>query len=285
MTFRPGPPVPLAATESLTVLAVAKGLYGDLMVSDFAGVRTLWCGQQCQGSVYLEPAFASGSVRLSPGPVPEAGYAIGWLVAGLQHQQGTMLMVGMGPGSGVAALLYHFPGLSVVVVEIDCDVIRLARAHFPLIDHYVAAGRLRIVNADISFFIRSHASSRWSAILMDAYQTDTNLYCPRQLLTDLRPTSDCLWLNLLDSIDGPRMRALVGLLRQTGWNLGQALPISTCAGRAEFHSGNILIGTEPLSRTQALAFKPFADLAHEHAATARWVYAAMIRRSFPLAAR
>lgn len=262
----------------------ATGMFGELVVSDSEGARTLWCGELCHGSAFLEPALVVGTGLLSPGPVPEADYLIGWLAPACLHPQGTILMAGMGPGVGVASLLYNFPELSVVAVEIDPEVIAMGRSHFPLLNHYLAQGRLTIVNADFRRFLVDHPGQRWSSIFMDAYQTGTSLYCPGKMLETLRTHSDSLWLNILDCIGGPRMRSVIRQLAAAGWPLGSALPVTHIDRERdfEFQSGNILLGSDRLDRDDVRAFSPFAALDHARAATARRIYAKMMEEAKPL---
>lgn len=158
----------------------------------------------------------------------------------------------------------------------------MSRGHFPLLEYYRAQGRLTIVNADVKQFIADRPKERWSFIFMDAYQTDTNLYCPRKLLASLRNHTDSLWLNILDRFGGSRMCSMIRLLRLTGWSLGTALPVSSIEHGTEFQSGNILIGTDMTDPDRLMAFTPFADLYHERAVTARRVYASTIEESASL---
>jgi hypothetical protein len=272
--------------RSPIVLEQAAGMFGELMVSDFEGARTMWCGLLCHGSAFLEPGLPVGGALLSPGPIPEADYLIGWLAPACLHPRGTILMAGMGPGVGVASLLCNFPELSVVAVEIDPEVIAMGRSHFPLLSHYQAEGRLTIVQDDFRHFLAARAGQRWSAVFMDAYQSGTSLYCPGRMLETLRGHSDSLWLNLLDCIGGPRMRSVIRQLAAAGWPLGSALPVSHIEPGMEFQSGNILVGSDLLhGRAEVRAFTPFAGFDHERAATARRIYARMMEHAKPLQPR
>lgn len=275
----------LDSNRSTNILDQATGMFGDLVVSDFEGARTLWCGMLCHGSAFLEPGLAVDGGLLSPGPIPEADYLIGWLAPACLHPQGTILMAGMGPGVGVASLLYNFPGLSVVAVEIDPEVIAMGRSHFPLLDHYLAQGRLTIVNEDFRHFLAARPGQRWSSIFMDAYQSGTSLYCPGRMLATLRSHSDSLWLNILDCIGGPRMRSVIRQLAAAGWPLGSALPVTHIDPEVEFQSGNILIGSDVMDRDDVHAFMPFADITHERATIARRIYRTMMEQARPLEAR
>lgn len=272
----------LDANRSTNILDHATGMFGDLVVSDYEGARTLWCGMLCHGSAFLEPALVVGDQRLSPGPIPEADYLIGWLAPACLHPQGTILMAGMGPGVGVVSLLYNFPELSVVAVEIDPEVIAMGRSHFPLLGHYLAQGRLTIVNDDFRHFLAEHPGQRWSAIFMDAYQSGTSLYCPGRMLETLRGHSDSLWLNILDCVGGPRMRSVIRQLTAAGWPLGTALPVTHIEPELEFQSGNILLGTDRLDHDDVRGFTPFAAIDHERAAIARRIYAKMMDEAKPL---
>ncbi len=270
--------LPEHASSGLTIVEQADGQFGKVTIADLDGSRFLWCGTLCHGSSYLEPAAVIAGDRFVPGAVPEASYHVGWLLAVCAHPAGEVLMAGLGAGAGVTALLHEFPDLRLCVVEIDAEVIRLARRHFPLLGRYERDGRLSILHDDIARVVssaRSGGSPRWSIALLDAYRFSAKLYCPATLLSDLRQQADAIWLNLVDEERlMPQVRRSAAALVSAGWAVRTVMPILSSHHGTTYRSGNVLIGSSAIDEAAAQAYTPFSGIEHAHAQQARSIYLA-----------
>ncbi len=87
-----------------------------------------------------------------------------------------VLFVGGGGFSGPKNFLATYPDIQIDVVEIDPEVIDVARKYFTLNDN----PRLQIFNDDARLFL-SQTDKKYDLIILDAYATD---YVPFHLLTD-----------------------------------------------------------------------------------------------------
>jgi spermidine synthase len=77
-----------------------------------------------------------------------------------------LLMIGFGGGTLSNYLFRHFPGLEVDAVDIDPEVIRLARKHFEVPDD----PRYRTHAADGRLFVERSGEARWDMIILDAFR-------------------------------------------------------------------------------------------------------------------
>lgn len=261
------------------VIAQAEGRLGSLTVREGAGVRSLWCDGFCQGAVFIEPGVVHAGIRHAPGPVPDAPYQLGWLLAGLAAPTGHLLMAGLGAGSGICSLLHHFPDLRVTVVEIDPAVVDLALAHWPLLAALVTSGRCTVVVAAFADHLVADPAAHWDAALLDTYDAGGRIDCPPAVLTALHGRVDACWLNVAEP-DGLGAGAAIDLLAATGW-----VPRTAAVVRFsdDGFAGNVLIGTAAVDLGQALALELFPDLDHPHAQRARDDFAALLAGSFILA--
>lgn len=269
------------AGDDVTVIERAQGRFGELVVCDGAGTRSLWCGLRCQGSCFLETGAPGDAPR--PGPVPAAAYALAWLPAAMADPEGHVLMAGLGCGAGICALLHHLPRLRVTVAEIDPEVTRLALAHFPLLERHRAAGRCRIVPADVLDLVRAAADERWSTALLDAYDVDERLHCPHELLAALRGRARELWLNVVDDVGGASVEAVCARMLAAGWTPMTLMPVHDAAEDDAF-AGNIVVGTAPLRRDLLRGFAPFAEDPGAAAAGARRSFRLLERGAMSIAA-
>jgi hypothetical protein len=261
-----------------TIVEARPGRFGPLSVRDGDGVRSLWCGDLCHGASFLEPGIAVDGRILHPGPVPDAPYQYGWLLAVLHAPYARVLMAGLGSGSGVCTLLHHFPGLRVTVVEVDPAVVGLARRHLPLLDHHIRSGACTVVEDDFAAFVTATAE-RWEVALLDAYDGAGELDNPVAVLADLRERVAACWLNVADR-DGEGARMMIERLATAGWIPRVAAVIRF--GDDGF-AGNVVVGTASVDLAAAAALRPFAGLDHPNAQRARDDYAAVLGTLFVLA--
>lgn len=262
-----------------TILELAEGRFGQLSVCDAGGIRSLSCTWACHGSAWIEPAVEIGGVRFQPGPLPESLYLLSWLLAAAARPDGHVLMAGLGPGVGPIALAWAFPDLRITVVEIDPAMITLARRHFPLLAHYEALGRIRIVQQDIVEHVWQANDADWSIACLDAYQDTTSLYSPTALLQALHGRADAVWMNILEANGFEVTRRYADTLIDTGWQPECVMPVHDHADGVM--CGNVLLGTVPLDQQALSGFAPFAGIDHPFAVRAQAQLVNLLSRARP----
>jgi len=246
---------PLLGIEAFRHLERAHGSFGELMVCDDSACRSLWCEAQCLGSLYLDPPAAMGG----PGPIPEATYVLGWLMAAHAQPRARILMGGLGCGAGPLALLHHFPDCRIDVAEIDPVVIDLARRHVPLLASLEASGAVTIHATAVEDLVRTAPADAWDLALMDCFQYGAEAFCPDRLLVDLRSRCGAVWLNVVDDARGSRTQQWKRRFAEAGWPTPTALAMIQVDLEVAYFSGNYLLGTAPLAADLGTALVPFQD--------------------------
>jgi|GEM_PF-6918301 len=266
---------PTLGIDDFRLLERAPGAFGELMICDDADCRSLWCEAQCLGSLYLDPAASCGG----PGPVPEASYVLGWIMAVLPQPRSRVLMGGLGCGAGVVALLHHFPGCQIEVAEIDPVVVRLARRHVPLLQEWEAAGQV-IIHVEPIEAVAARGGS-WDFALLDCFQYGTEAFVPDSVLTDLRRSCREVWLNVVDDEPGTRTQRWAARFRAHGWTTPTAIALWQVECGAAYFGGNYLLGTAALAGDLMRGFIPFDDLAGPAVDTAQACFTATLAAFFP----
>ncbi|MDE1462161.1 hypothetical protein [Spartinivicinus poritis] len=148
-------------------LYAKKGKFGKITIVQTSCMRYLAINNEVEGSFWLTDEEASD--------VPAGDYVAGLLLAGChfnaQFQQTKGLILGLGAGAGVIALLANFPKLHLDVVEIDFDVIMLACCYFPLLNEYIKSGRLSLICDDGLDYV-TKTQQHYDFVLLDIYQGD-----------------------------------------------------------------------------------------------------------------
>ncbi|MBS7652386.1 MAG: fused MFS/spermidine synthase [Candidatus Bathyarchaeia archaeon] len=139
--------------------------YSHLEVVDSGGVRTLYLNGLPHSAMYL-----NGSRELV---FPYTRYfALGFL---FKEDAGRVLFVGGGGFSGPKRFLQDYEEVEVDVVEIDPDVIEVARRYFDLKDD----PRLTVYNEDGRRYLQ-RIEKRYDLVVLDAY---SKTYVPFHLMT------------------------------------------------------------------------------------------------------
>ena len=146
------------------------GKFGTIEIFDDRETRSLWIDNQRQGMFYLQPTADEWepTCRFGPGPVSSSFFTTGFLLVASLKPNGFGLVLGLGCGAGIVMSLACFPNLHLTVVEIDPAIVRMCRTFFPLVQHYIEAGRLEIVQADAQDFLRS-TDRRFDFLQCDVY--------------------------------------------------------------------------------------------------------------------
>jgi hypothetical protein len=256
------------------------GRFGQLSVSDHGGVRTLSCSGICHGSMWLDPPAVIDGMIYRPGPIPEAEYLLGWLLAAAARPDGHVLMAGLGSGAGPIALAWAFPELRITVAEIDPAVVELARRHFPLLPYYEQQGRIRVVTQDIVELAWTSTTNDWSLACLDAFENGSHLHCPPALLQALHGRAEALWLNVLEVDNYRQTRRYADLLIDCGWEPTAVMAIVEPAGGGLMY-GNVLLGTQPLALERLRNFAPFTALDHRQSQATHAELRSLIARTKP----
>lgn len=154
-----------AYTHSGNVLYEKETPYSHLDVVDSNGIRTLYLNGMPHSAMYLD-----GSSNLVF--TYTKYFALGF---GLNEDIREVLFVGGGGFSGPKKLLQDYPEVRVDVVEIDPDVIDVAKRFFNVKDD----PGLTVYNEDGRNYL-SHATRKYDLIVLDAY---SRTYVSFHLLT------------------------------------------------------------------------------------------------------
>lgn len=135
---------------------------GILEVVEQFGIRSLHFGSSSrQSSMALDDPECL--------QLPYTRAMTGWLL--FKESINHALVVGLGGGSLVRHLLYHFPDCFVRVVEYRSSVVKIARSHFGL----PLDSRLKVVVDDGGSYVLQQAQARtgqFDLLLLDAFDVD-----------------------------------------------------------------------------------------------------------------
>jgi hypothetical protein len=256
-------------------LASIPGMFDTIHVVDTFPARKVFTCGKLQGCLLFDPPADHLYPQCScgPGPVTDTTYQLAWLMAGARHPKGRGLMLGLGAGSGAVALLHHFPEISLEVVEIDPDMIKVARRYFPLVSYFEQGGRLKVINDDASSFLSGNPSPYDFALIdisVDGAKAQ-QLLLSSTFAESLTRVADEIWINALTSREKPFLANLV----------------ATHAGLTNLFSSESLSAWLPIERnwiatsanvdldaSQALRLYP--GIATESAQKARRLYATLV---------
>ncbi len=151
------------------LLEQATSEYNTIMVTERGSVRTMYF--VVDGTRYIESRWdmdKPGSLDLDYSRTMMAGFLV-------QPEPKRFMMMGLGGGQISNYLFERFPGLEIDAVDIDPEVVRLARKYFgvpndPRYRTHVADGRL---------FIES-SKQPWDLIMLDAFR---GVFVPYHLKT------------------------------------------------------------------------------------------------------
>lgn len=143
------------------IVEEAKSPFNHVVVAETDDVRTMYF--VVDGTYYIESRLDRHqplALDLDYTRTMMAGFLV-------QPQIERLLMIGFGGGTISNYLFRRFPGLEIDAVDIDGEVIRLARKYFEVPDDpkyrtHAADGRL--------FVEQSDPSMRWDMIMLDAFR-------------------------------------------------------------------------------------------------------------------
>lgn len=197
----------------------------------------LYFGHELQGSYFLHNGVVTN--------VSANQYHCGWLIAGERHPKDEVLMIGLGSGAGIVALLTNFPEMTCTVVEPLPEVVKMALSAFEPLRELVDSGRLQIVLNNGQDFLRT--SEDYPLILCDAYQGKDGYICETEYI-ELALSKGETWLNVIGKPHQGAIQQVVDLMDVAGYPAKSAYCINP--GLA-----NWLISTE--------VFKPSSFIPYE----------------------
>jgi spermidine synthase len=155
--LRPGRSI--AATER--IIDEAQSPYNHIVIAESDDFRTMYF--EVDGTHYIESRLdlrRPQALDLDYTRTMMAGFLV-------RPQVRRLLMIGMGGGTLSNYLFRHIDGLEVDAVDIDPEVIRLARKHFEVPDD----PRYRTHAADGRVFVEKAADgAKWDMIILDAFR-------------------------------------------------------------------------------------------------------------------
>ncbi len=249
--------------KGMEPMATADGLYGRVSVVQDSRARRMIINGQAQGGAFLDPPATAFEAEAGPGPgaAPESVYTCNWLLAGLCHPRGRALMLGLGSGSGAAALLASFPDLAVDAVEADPAVIDLAAQYFPLVDVYRRQGRLRIHQTEAAAFL-ADAGDDYQFAALDLYKGDARIdpvFLDAAFLQRLHRRVQAIWINLIGRLGDGYIRQTLAQLARAG-AAARFLAASISPRSWTGLDANWTVATVPLDGARMAAFSPFSRL-------------------------
>jgi spermidine synthase len=157
--------------DAETVVDEARSPYNHIVVTEHGSVRTMYF--VVDGTHYIESRVDRAhprSLDLDYTRTMMAGFLV-------QPRPRRLLMIGFGGGQISNYLFGRFPELEIDAVDIDAEVIRLARKWFDVPDD----PRYRTHAADGRVWVeRQSASARWDMIVLDAFR---GVFVPYHLKT------------------------------------------------------------------------------------------------------
>jgi hypothetical protein len=234
-----------------------NGKFGPIETIDTDDSRLLMLNHQCQGGSFLKPSARIVTDINGPGPIASSSYMSGWLLAGITSPKDSGIMIGLGSGAGIVQLLYNFKDIDIICIEIDPVMIEVA---FPLLEYYQDRGRLSIVCADASDYLKQH-DDHYAFGCADAYTGQQSLVAEyMELLAD---KCDNIYVNCIDRLGGKSMMAVCNVLAKANKPVKlvmKSLPPKLFA-RTQFNSlANWILSTSKPSDEALDTFQPFADL-------------------------
>ncbi len=210
--------------------------YHHIHVDDDGGSRVLRFEHNHQSSMRLDDPFATDILYI-------AYLHLTLAVAPLATRT---LVIGLGGGSVVKQMWRDYPGMRLDVVEIDPEIVEVARRYFALPDDE----RIRVIVGDGREFVRM-ASGTYDIVIVDAFDDD---HVPRPLLSEdfmrdvrdrLAPGGVVAW-NVLGYLSGPRSRPFRSLHR-TAENVFRnvwTFPVGTWDDLVEVEHNIVVLGSD-----------------------------------------
>ncbi len=178
------------------ILESHEGMFGIITVGKSFFPMRYWIRikDEIEGQVFADQDG-------HPSAISASRYLYAFILLAWHFSASTGLMLGLGAGVGAVMLLALFPTLSLTVVEIDPQMIRLARKHFPLITLFEEQERLRIIQDDAINYVR-RCDDRYSFALIDLFSGDESSEHNIALLRDVESVAPYFMANMITTEAG-----------------------------------------------------------------------------------
>lgn len=206
LPVRPLAPRPEPGPDGFVTLYEKDSAYHHIRVTEGGGSRYLRFDRSWQSGMLLSDPFAT---RFEYTDLLHLGMV-------LRPDARRALFIGLGGGSAPKRFWRSYPEMQVDVVEIDAEVVDVARRFFALPDDK----RLAVTVQDGRQFLQA-TTQRYDLIVMDAYYADS---VPFHLTTQefmrlarnrLQP-GGVLAINVIGALEGPRSRFFRSVARTAG---------------------------------------------------------------------
>lgn len=174
-----------------TILKTSRSLFGKITIGETLDPHVRWMkiNNEIEGQVFVEKDG-------KPGAIAASRYLYAFIIPAWHFSASHGLMLGLGAGIGATMLLALFPELSLTVVEIDPQVIQLARTYFPLISFYEKQNRLYIIQANANDYIHQ-CQQTFSFVLLDLFAGDENSQQNLHLLDEIYKIAPYFMANII----------------------------------------------------------------------------------------
>jgi spermidine synthase len=210
--------------------------YHRLRITDDNGVRLLKFEHNRQSSMHLDDPYETD--------IEYVGYL--HLVVAVAPQATRTLVIGLGGGSLVKRMWRDYPWMHIDAVEIDPEVVTVARSLFELPNDE----RIRLFTDDGRAFVRL-STETYDIIVVDAFDDDR---VPRPLLTEefmrdcrdrLSPTGVIVY-NVIGAVYGPHSKPFRSLYRSAAnvWRRVWTFPLGISDDAADTTRNIVMLAAD-----------------------------------------
>ncbi|MCJ8346578.1 hypothetical protein MJH12_13630, partial [bacterium] len=189
--------------------------------------------------------------------LPESFCSLIFYPAAQNYASGHLLILGLGSGAGIIALLSAFENLSIHVVEKFEEVIELATKHFPLLVFFVKEGRLKIICDDGLAYVNSQSNLSaipiYDAICLDMYSGDQefSFSLNDQDLVSIKAISHSVWMNFIGVYESQSYDQLIQSFHKVGIDFSYLSSLLEGFSRIK-ESSNLLLSTQDYGNLMSL---------------------------------
>lgn len=189
--------------DEVNTLFSKRSQYHDISIEEQDGVRCMRFGGRLQSAIDVETLSCTRAPAVAYQHLP---------LAFVPHAANA-LIIGLGGGNLPSQMLRDYPDLSIDVVEIDSQVIELARKYFALPDDE----RLRVIEAEGREYLRN-TDLQYDIIILDAlFESFTPFaFVTREFyeLVTQRLTPDGVFVhNIVGYLEGPESESFWRVMR------------------------------------------------------------------------
>jgi hypothetical protein len=240
------------------ILEEKEFVLGKIFVAQDMKQRRLFINQQNQGGLLLDSSKSDTS-NLST--VPESFCSVIFYPAAKLFPDGKLLMLGLGSGAGIIALMTEFSELSITVVEKFQGVIDLALKHFHYLSEFVQQGRLEIVcNDGLSYITEISNRSQqapFDAVCIDMYSGEQGYSFSLEAsnLSAIACVGKTVWMNYIGKCKSNEFLQLLEAFKSVNVNFQYMSSVFENFECIE-NISNLLLSTDDFDRDLVLKIGP-----------------------------